>query len=67
MNLDWQNAVVLLLVTGAFAYLVRAAWRSVARRKSPACGGCGTCPAGAAPQAHQLVGISPPERAEERL
>jgi len=49
MTFDWQSIVVLISVAAAVAYLARATWQSIARRKAAACaGGCGSCPAGAA-------------------
>jgi hypothetical protein len=59
MNVDWQNAAVLVVVVAACAYLGRAAWRTIARRKAAACGGCGTCPSNANQQKLQVVGLSP--------
>ncbi len=47
MNLDYQTAIVMLAVGGAAAYIMRAAWQSVARRRAAACGGCKNCAAGA--------------------
>lgn len=44
----WQTLIVVLLVAAAAAYLARVAWQSLARRRAAACGGCGSCQAGAA-------------------
>jgi hypothetical protein len=54
MHLDWQNLAVLLAVLSAGVYLGRAAWQSLARRKTAACGGCGNCSQASVPT--QIVG-----------
>jgi hypothetical protein len=46
MNFQWQTIIVVVAVITAAAYLARAAWQSVARRKAAACGGCADCPSG---------------------
>jgi hypothetical protein len=56
MNVDWQNAIVLMATAGAAGYLVRAAWQTVARKKDSACGGCAKCP-GQAAEPH-VIGIA---------
>jgi hypothetical protein len=54
MQLDWQTAVVLFVIVAATAYLGRVAWRSIARRKAAACGGCDTCGANGKAQMVEL-------------
>jgi hypothetical protein len=58
MDFDWQTVAVVLVIGIACAYLVRAAWRTVARRRAAACGGCGSCPAEAGTQQRQIVGVA---------
>jgi hypothetical protein len=57
MNLQWQNAAVLVVVVAAIGYLARGAWQTLARRKAAGCGSCGTCPAG--DPTPRVVGIEP--------
>ena len=57
MSFDWQTAVVFTLVTAAGGYVARSAWRSVIARKSAACGGCGTCPAGEQPKQINVIAV----------
>ena len=57
MNLDWQNFTALIAVAAAAAYLTRAAWRTIARRKSGGCGSCGSCPSGGEAKQPELFGI----------
>jgi hypothetical protein len=59
MNLDWQNAAVLLLVAAACAYLARRAWLTMARRKAAACGSCSSCPADSAKGEVEVIALIP--------
>jgi hypothetical protein len=60
--LDWQLALVLLIVAGAVAYLARQAWRSWRGRGSGCGSGCGTCKTPAAPASHGQVTIIPADQ-----
>ncbi len=44
MHVEWQNAIVGLIVAGAAGYLTVGLWRSLVHRRS-SCGACSTCPA----------------------
>jgi hypothetical protein len=45
--MNWQDAVSLIIVAVAAAYLGRQAWLMIARKKVGGCGsGCGSCPGG---------------------
>ena len=55
MPFDWQNVIVLIAVAAAGAYIARATWLALARRKNVACGGCPKC--AAADREPPLVGI----------
>jgi hypothetical protein len=58
VTFDWQTIAVVTIVAGAIAYLVGAAWRSIARRRrAAACGGCATCPSGVAESEPSVVEI----------
>jgi hypothetical protein len=58
MSVDWQTAVVLVAIFAAAAYLARMAWRSIARRKAAACGGCDTCGASGQKQVVELGSLT---------
>ena len=57
MHMDWQNAIVGLIVAGAAVYLSFGLWHSLVRRRS-ACGACSTCPA-AKSEEPLVVGLDP--------
>ncbi|HEX3727849.1 MAG TPA: FeoB-associated Cys-rich membrane protein [Pirellulales bacterium] len=56
MSVAWQNALVLMVVAVAAAYLARLSWQTLGRQQS-SCGGCGTCPAHSAAEPAQVFGI----------
>ena len=44
MNLGWQDITVAAICLAASAYVIRAAWKSLAGRASAGCGpGCSKC------------------------
>ncbi len=55
--IDWQNAIVLLLVCAAAAYLMRLGARRLNSRAGTSCGSCGNC-SGSSPSV-QIVEIRP--------
>jgi hypothetical protein len=47
---DWQTAATLLALAWALFYVARAARRTlIARRTTPGCGSCGSCPSNKEP------------------
>ncbi len=58
MNLDWQTAVVLAMVSAACGYLARLLWQTVSRRRAAACGSCGNCAAGADKRGPTVISLS---------
>jgi len=61
MTLGWQDCLVLVVVLGAAAYLVRRCWKTLRRGKAGGCGsGCSACPSGesAGPKVVTLEPIS---------
>jgi hypothetical protein len=60
MTFDWQNVAALAIVLTAAVYLIRRAWRTVAKKRAGGCGACGSCPAGSADAtAKTLVQLQP--------
>ena len=59
MQLDWQNAAVLIIVALATVYLSRLAWLTLARKKTAACGGCKSCAANSPNQVGPVIEIAP--------
>jgi hypothetical protein len=67
MNVDWQNAIVLLAIAAAGGYLARRAWQSMVRRKAASCGGCGSCTANTPAEEPHVIGIAPLSRDRESV
>jgi len=48
MTWGWQDVAALAVVAACLAYLLRRAWRAVARTPASGCAiGCGSCPSAA--------------------
>lgn len=59
--LDWQTAIVILIVAACAGYVGRLMWHSVAAKRA-GCGSCGTCPASATKAEPQVFGLAGLER-----
>ncbi len=58
MNGFGESAVVLTIVLAAAAYLARAAWKTIAVKRTAGCGsGCSKCPANAATGNSRAAGV----------